>query len=71
MVDADAGTISVRRYLVSDVDPTADFPELLHDDDDRLVTELVSLPLRTLPPDELTAADTSLDIEPGKVQALS
>ena len=54
VVDDGAGTITVHRYVLSD-NPAADFPELVRDGDGSLITELITVPLRTIfPPGEIT-----------------
>ena len=57
VVDAEAGTITVHRYVLSDDNPAADFPELARDANGSLVTERIAVPLPIIfPPGELTTA---------------
>ncbi len=55
VVDARAGTITVHRYVLSDDNPAADFPELARDANGDLVTEPITVPLLSIfPPGERT-----------------
>jgi len=57
VVDADAGTVTVHRYVLSDDNPAADFPELARDVNGDLVTERMTVPLSIISPlGELTTA---------------
>lgn len=56
-VDADAGTVLVHRYVLSDDNPAADFPELARDANGDLITERMTVPLTIIfPPGELPTA---------------
>ena len=55
LVDANAGTITVHRYVVGDAAPAADFPELARDANGTLIVEVTSVPLQSLPPHNLVS----------------
>jgi len=57
VVDADAGTVTVHRYVLSNDNPAADFPERARDANGELVTERITVPLTIIfPAVELTTA---------------